>query len=345
MSIVYLLPILPPKSPQAEALSQEIALLRGHFGGELVYVNPNARLPRTLVPRLGFGWANLPNLWQRGRKARAYHFFNPDPFPFPFLLALRRPLVYTITSGISETRPNLAFFRRMAAITVPDERSLRQLQRWGLTNIYRQPPGIVTQHFTHHPMPLGDGAPLRLLVASAPWTAAQFTSKGFDALLATAQARPDLHLTLLWRGVLGDEIRRRVAALGVGTRVTVVDATVDVNATLASVHAAALFATAPGIVKSYPHSLLDALAAGKPVLVSRAIAMSDYVDANGCGVVVETVTPAAIATALGQLRRNYATYARAAATVGQRDFAAATLLDAMQRIYDRFAPPVQEPPV
>lgn len=334
MSIVYLLPTLPPKWAKAEAIAQEINLLQRHFPGEVVHVNPNAGLPRPLIPRLGFGWHSLPRLFKLARRAQLFHFFNPDPFPYPFLLTLPRPVVYTITAGV-EVRPNLAFFRRMAAVTVPDERTLAQLQGWGLTNVALQRPGIATQHFTHSPFPLIQGEPLRLLIASAPWSLAQFTSKGFDALLATVQRMPDLHLTLLWRGILVDEIRRRITQLDIGERVTVIDQNVDVNAALVQVHAAAIFATAPGIIKSYPHSLLDALAAGKPVLLSRTIPMADYVEREHCGVIVEDVTPAAIADAIAQLRARYNAYAHAAATLRGRDFTEVAAIEAATAIYNR----------
>jgi glycosyltransferase involved in cell wall biosynthesis len=332
MKVVYILPILPPKRPAAEALSQEIELLRGHFGGDLIYVNPNTNLPTTLIPRLGFGWHALAKLYQMAQGADLFHFFNPDPFPFPFLLALPKPVVYTITSGV-DARPNLAFFRRMALVTVPDERTLAQLQGWGLSNVALQRPGIAIQHFTHTPLPLTPADPLRLLVASAPWTLAQFTSKGFDALLAAAQRQPDLHVTLLWRGVLVDEIKQRIAALGLEERVTLIDQTVDVNAALARVHAAAIFATTPGIIKSYPHSLLNALAAGKAVLLSNTIPMADYVNKERCGVVVDAVTPEAICAGLAELRANYALYAQNAAIVGRRDFTQEAALEAAAAIY------------
>jgi glycosyltransferase involved in cell wall biosynthesis len=332
MSIVYLLPTLPPKSLKSEAIAQEITLLQQHFAGEVVHVNPNIGLRRALIPRLGFGWHTLPHLYQMAQKADLFHFFNPDPFPYPFLLTLPKPVVYTITAGV-EARPNLAYLRRMAVVTVPDERSLAQLQGWGMNNVAQQRPGIATHRFSHHPLPLPPEQPLQLLVASAPWTLAQFSSKGFDALLAAAQAMPDLHLTLLWRGLQVDEIRRRVANLGIGERVTLIDQTVDVNNALAQVHAAAIFASAPGIIKSYPHSLLDALAAGKPVLLNRTIPMADYVNKKGCGVVVDAVTPEAIQAALKQLRAGYEAYASAARLVGQRDFTEETALEAARAIY------------
>lgn len=332
MSILYLLPTLPPKSDKAEAIAQEIALLRHHFGGEVVYVNPNTTLPRPLIPRLGFGWHSLPELHRRAREADLFHFFNPDPFPYPFLLALPKPVVYTITAGV-ETRPNLAYFRRMAVVTVPDERTMAQLQGYGLPNVALQRPGIDTSRFTHTPVPLEPNQPLYLLVASAPWSHAQFTSKGFDALLAAAQQSPDLRLTLLWRGLMVEEIHKRIATLGIADRVTVIDQTIDVNEALAQVHATAIFATAAGIIKSYPHSLLDSLAAGKPVLLSNTIAMADYVKKENCGVVIDTITPEAIIASLSELRADYATYVHNATRIGQRDFTEEAALTAASAIY------------
>jgi glycosyltransferase involved in cell wall biosynthesis len=333
MSVIYLLPTLPPKSAQVEAIAQEVGFLQNAFGGEVVHVNPNLHLPRSLIPWLGFGWQKLPKLRHLARHADLFHFFNPDPFPYPFLLTLPKPVVYTITAGMETPRLNLAYFRRMAMVTVPDERTLAQLQRAGLTNVAWQRPSINTERFTHTPLALAPDTPLRLLVASAPWTEAQFATKGFDALLTAVQRTPDLHLILLWRGLLVEELRARIAKAGIGEQVTVIDETVDVNAELARVHAAAIFATAPGIIKSYPHSLLDALAAGKPVVLNRVIAMSDYVNNERCGVVAESVTPDAIVNALADLRTHYATCVHNAVTVGRRDFTEANAHAAITAIY------------
>ena len=340
MSIAYLLPILPPKHPDAEAVSQEIAALQRAFGGPLHYVNPNRHLPTTVIPRLLFGWSDLPALRRLGSEVELYHFFNPDPFPYLFLRALPRPVVYTITGGLAEGAPapsrfTLAFLQRMAVVAVPDERTQRQLVRWGLTNVALQRPGVDTARFHPHPLPLPPEEPIRLLVASAPWSPEQFATKGFDALLGAAAARADLRLTLLWRGLMTGEIHRRVAALGLESRVQVHDGTVDVDAMLAQVHAAALLPTRPGPVKAYPHSLLDALAAGKPVLVSRALPMSEYVEQTGCGLVVDPVTPDAIARQLDRLRAAYPALAAAAQTVGRRDFTLARAQEAAADIYAR----------
>ena len=102
---------------------------------------------------------------------------------------------------------------------------------------------------------------------------------------------------------------------------------------LAGVHAVIALAETGNLVKTYPHSLLDALAAGKPVLVSRAIPMADYVERTGCGEVVEAVTPAAVATALAALESHYAARQAAARTVGQRDFSQAAMVVALGALY------------
>lgn len=330
MRVGYLLPILPPHMPAAEALSQEIAALRRHFPGELLYLNPNNRSP-LYIPRLLFGFHQLPALRRLEKQIDLFHFYNADPFAFPILRWLRRPVVYTIGGGIGTQRPNIAFFNRLAAVTVYDAALLAQLQTWGLRNGMAVRSGIDGSRFTQQPLPLQ--GELRLLMGSAPWTEAQFQSKGVDALLAAAQQRPHLHLVFLWRGLLWDEMQTRVRQLGLERQVTIHNQLMDVNQVLATVHASVVLAAHGGIVKAYPHSLLDSLAAGKPVLVSRALAMANYVAQTGCGVVVEQVTPPAILAALDQLTAHYDDLRRTAATVGPRDFTLEQTITAYQTVY------------
>ena len=332
MNVLYHLTILPPKMPKAEALSQEIAALQSAFGGELIYLNPNISSP-IYLPRLLFGFQKLLELRRREAQIDLHHVYNPDPFPFPILRFLRKPVVYSLSSGVGEKRPNLRFLSRLTAVTVPDERSYQRLRGWGLKNVHLVRAGVANGRFSHTPQSL-DG-PLRFLVASAPWTVAQFQSKGIDALLAFAAQRLDVELIFLWRGHHLVEMQRRVAAHNLAKRVQVIDELVDVNAILATVHATVNLASAEGIVKAYPHSLLDSLAAGKPVLVSQAIPMADYVAETGCGAVVDAVTPQAIGQAVDRLRENYGEMVETAVRLGQRDFSLDAMLNSFQRVYEQ----------
>jgi glycosyltransferase involved in cell wall biosynthesis len=330
MNVLYHLTVLPPKIPEAEALSQEIAALRSRFKGDLVYLNPNVRSP-VYLPRLLFGLPKLRALRAREREVQLHHVYNPDPFPFPILRCLQRPVIYTITSGVGE-RLRPGFFNGLAAVTVADERSLTRLVSNGVKNGVLVRPGIDTSRFTCSPLPLRSD--IRLMVGSAPWTPAQFQTKGVEALLAAASQNPRLHLVFLWRGVLAETMVERVRRLDLAKQVTIIDELVDVNRVLAGVHAGITLAAKPGLIKSYPHSLLDSLAAGKPVLVSRAIPMADYVEATGCGRVIDRVGPADILTAVDALVRDYAALQKTARQVGQRDFRQEAMIASYQNVYE-----------
>jgi glycosyltransferase involved in cell wall biosynthesis len=278
-----------------------------------------------------FGLHRLKEI--RAQKADLHHFFNPDPFPFPYLRMLRAPVVYSVTCGVGEGRINRAFLSRMDAITVSDERSLGRLESRGLGNVFLVQPGIDTARFTQTPRSLR--SEIRLMVGSAPWVRSQFKTKGVNALLEAARQLPRLHLIFLWRGVLSEEMDRRVHRMGIEDRVEVLDTVVDVNEILAGVHASVTLASEPDIVKAYPHSLLESLAAGKPVLVSRAIPMSSYVEEKGCGVVVERLSLRSLIAAVENLVTEYEALSGTTQQLDEQDFSRERMLLSFQRLYER----------
>ena len=334
MSIAFLIPTPIPDQPETDAYAQEIAVLRRRFGGESLYINPNNYLPRHLpiqIPRPFFGFHQLIQLRRLGKAHRLFQIYSPTLYPYPILSLARRPVIYTLTGGAELKTHDIAFFRSLAAVTTSDEASLERLRKAGLDNVRLVRAGIDTRRFEHHPPP--QGSDFHLLMASAPWTRPQFESKGVDALLETARRRSDLRLTFLWRGILTGEILDRVRSAGLEGRVRVVDEQVDVNEILAGVHATINLATTPDIVKAQPHSLVESLAAGKPVLVSRAIPLSAYVEEKRVGEIVETVTPEAIAQAVDRLRDHYSDSRAAAMTHGRTDFAEENLVSSFADIY------------
>jgi glycosyltransferase involved in cell wall biosynthesis len=341
MKILYHVTTLEPRLPACEAVSQEIAALCARFDGSIMYINPNQHSP-VFVPRLLYGFHRLREMRRREAGVRLHHLYNPDPFPFPVVRLLRRPVVYSLTCGVRDRRPSMAYFDRLAAVTAADSRSLEHLKGWGLTNVHLVQPGIDTSRFTYAPLPLSQD--IRLMVGSAPWTPAQFVSKGVEALLDAARHDPRLKLVFLWRGVLADEMDQRVQRMNLSDQVTVLHRQVDVNSVLAGVHASIALASDPAILKSYPHSLIESLAAGKPVLVSQAIPMADYVARTGCGQVVEQVSPDSLLASVEALRGNYGAHLEAAREVGQRDFCLDGMLESFGQVYERVlgAPPCDE---
>lgn len=331
MKILYHLTNLPPKLPGTEASLQELAWLKEHFGGALVYLNPNLHSP-IYLPRLLFGFHHLKHIRANEVNFQVHHLYNADPFAFPLLRWLQQPVIYSISSGVGHKRPNIAFFNALAAVTVSDERSLNRLKTWGLKNCHLVRPGIETASFTHSPLPLQPE--IKLMVGSAPWTRRQFQTKGFDALLLAAQKMPNLRLVCLWRGVLLEEMERRIRRMKLEKQVEVINKKVDVNQVLAGVHAGITLVTDPAIIRSFPHSLMESLVAGKPVIVSRSIPMSDYVERANCGKIVEAVTPANIITAVKSLIHEYDDLQKSARQVGPNDFSRQTVIASFQKVYE-----------
>lgn len=332
MRVLYHLTIPQPLAPELDAIVQEVEALRAAAGGEIIYVNPT-RYHGSRFPERLYGLHRLPDLLRRETDIDVHHIYNARPYLFPYLRLLRKPVVYTVAAGLRSTersrdRDRLA---ALARIIVNSTRDLETLRGWGLRNVELIRPGIDVSRFRPAPPPADP--PFTLLMGSAPWTLDQFGSKGVDALLQAVQARSDLRLVFLWRGLLYEEMQRRIAQAELGQRVTIINQHVDVNDVLAQVHAAVVLAHDATLVKAYPHSLMEALAAGRPVLISRAIPMADTVEQTHCGQIVDAVDARSVLDALARLKVNYESHRRAALAVGQRDFSRQVCIEAHLRLY------------
>lgn len=332
MSVLYLLTAPSPPIEGTDAVFQEVATLCTAFKGDTFNLFPFAS-PSGHFPKWLYGLHAVGRLRAQERAHDFNHVYFAVPYVFPVLRALRNPLIYTVTASCYRyPRPrNLAPLQELHRIVVSNDRDAAALQSWGLTNVAVIRPGIDSTRLTVRPLPRGEE--LVLLMASAPWVPRQFDLKGLDALLETAARLPFLRLILLWRGLLLAELKERVHRFGLTERVEIVDRRVDVNTYLARVHAAVLLAKEADIVKAYPHSLLEALAAGKPVITSERIPVADFVRQHQCGLVVEEVTGAALAAAIVDLSSNYGRLARNAERVGPTSFSLAALIDQHRRLY------------
>ena len=332
MSILYHLMIPRPARPQLDAVVQEAEFLRARFGGHIVHLNP-ARRPGSRYPERLYGVHALPRLRRMEGQVRLHHVFNPRLYCFPYLNWLRLPIVYSITGSLGP-RPefrDLNCLQKLSTVVVSSQRDRLALLDAGLENVRVVRPGIDLSRFSPGPVLPGPG--FTLLAGSAPWTRPQFVSKGVDALLDVVQARPDLRLVFLWRNLLIVEMQDRVRRRRLEGRVEVIDRVVDVNQVLARVHAAVVLVDDPTLVKGFPHSLLEALAAGRPVLVSKALSMAEYVSETGCGQVVQQVSAEGVLEALSRLEDRYEAFREAALRVGKRDFSRESMLEAYGRVY------------
>ena len=311
-------------------------MLRARFGGEVIWLRPSWRA-RARYPRLLLGLHRLNDIRRRHSHVDLCHVYAPELYWLPVLWFVKRPVVYTVTAGVGTRHrmPPTAFLRRLSAIVVPCRADVDILTRRGLSSTHLIRPGIDVTRFTDSPVP--PGPEFVILSGSAPWTREQFRSKGVDVLLEIAREVPDVRLVFLWRGVLLPELVARVRRLELSERVEILRDRVDVSQVLTRVHAAVVLVGRPGLVKAYPHSLLEALAAGRPVVVSDGTPMAGYVRETGCGLVVPRLEKTDLIATVRRLRQSYEAYRARALEVGQRDFSQAELVTAHRELYSAVA--------
>ena len=311
MPVLYLLTSPAPIIEGTDAAFQEVSALRAAFNGETVNLCPGAIPGRPFPPQL-FGFHRLPEIRRLERRCEINHVFHSVPYRFPVLRFLRNPFVYTVLTSVRQLQkpPSLKWLASLHRIVVSNPRDADTLKSWGLSNYAVVPPAIETARLEQSALPLADE--MTLLMASAPWAEDQFDLKGVDALLDAAVRLPKLRLILLWRGLLLKELLERVERRGIKDRVEIVPERVDINAYLSRAHATVLPAKRSDIVKAYPHSLLESLVAGKPVILSDALPMADYVRQHECGIVVEEVNEQTLVQAIEDLRARYDAFAQRA---------------------------------
>ncbi len=110
---------------------------------------------------------------------------------------------------------------------------------------------------------------------------------------------PDLHLWLVGDGVQTTELRELVAQLGIVDRISFLGEREDVGTFLMAADVFVLSSLSEGV----PVSLLEAMAANLPFIVTNVGGMPDIAQISGAGIVVEAGNPDAMARALVQSAR------------------------------------------
>ncbi len=329
--VLYLTTIPPPAMAGTEAVLQTIHSLMQAGDGVHLGLFPFRR-PSRWVPFRLMGWRQQRELARMAAEADVIHVFNATLRPLACLNRLSRPIVYTVTAATGKRIP-VRWLRKLdITVVVNNERDRERLNRiTGLrTELIR--PGLDLSRFSYHPPP-AEG-PFRLLIGSAPWTRAQFRTKGVDALIAAARQLPWLHLVFLWRDLWLPELEQRLDRAGIRARATIHNTRTDVNAVLADCHASVVLAANDRLVKAWPHSAIESLATGKPVLLSRTIAMSDYIERQHAGICIPELEAATLVAAIQALKTgNGIQSGGTLATTAQHDFALPAMLAAYQALY------------
>lgn len=160
--------------------------------------------------------------------------------------------------------------------------------------------------------------------------------KGHDTLIDAAPrvvaARPETKFLIVGDGPLRSALERRVASLGLGGSFEFLGERHDVPALLA---ASEIFVL-PSRTEASPNGVLEAMAAGVPIVATRVGGIPELVESGASGVLVEPDRPATLADALIDLMERPEwgrTLGRAAREVAEEQHGFDRMVAQFERLY------------
>jgi glycosyltransferase involved in cell wall biosynthesis len=323
-----------PPHPELDAAVQDGMQIIAAVGGEINFLYPWKKA-KFFFPRFFCGIHQLGHLRRVERRVDVHHIFSNGFYPYPVLMYLRKPIVVSSVIGLSG-ESSIQFpriLRHISQFIVPADRDRRLMESWGYQDVHVITPGIDLQKFSISKY--RDASKFVVLSGSAPWNHEQFSTKGVDLLLAAARKLPWLHIIFLWRGRLLDEMKKKVKRSKIESQVTILADQVDVNEVLRKVHAGIVIAANRKVVKGYPHSLLEALATGKPIVASGCLQIAKYISNHGVGEIVESMRLEDVVRSLERIRVNYYNCVHQVVALDLTRFSQNNMINQTLKVYEK----------
>lgn len=322
-----------PSLNGTDASYNEVMGLSSKFKGPINYLYPFSK-PSSILPRVFYGMHKVPRFLLSSRSNDINHVVSPFLTWMPALSALKGKVIISLSSSLDvRYMPNIKALKKYDSIILNNERDMKLLQAKGLSNLKFILPGVDLSKIIYRPKPAPKSS-FTLLMASAPWEIKQFYSKGLDKIFKVLQGKPELKLRLLWRGVCSYEIKKWIREANLENQIILINRNADINHELSLSDAAILLSNDPAIIKSFPHSLLESLKAGKPILTSDTIPISDFVRKHNCGLSLEKMTAEHLSEKLDDLRVNYSQYLKNVSPNLLKEFTTMSWLEKYRQIIE-----------
>ena len=326
--------------PIMEAWSREAFELAAIFGADVIASGPIDELWHREGRYLNIKRSLLGNLVTIGLftlKGRGYRWLylaeSPASKTWCVLEGLFKLGVLPLDRAIVDMHYPLSLDKSYFAQTViPRCKAIKVTDRWSVGQIRTRYPqavvqkafwvtGVNVEKINVKPILDDPGRKLRLLFASAPREHQDdfFLVKGIDLMLDALADLKGVDLTLLWRGAMHDEIQRRISEARLQNMVALVDRYVDMQSCYSHMHATIFTPTNLTYSRHYPASVMESLAAGRPVVVSSTIEIAEIVHNESCGVVCRPESDSLV-EAIEELRANYLRYQSNARRVAETHF-------------------------
>jgi glycosyltransferase involved in cell wall biosynthesis len=319
------------------AVSKEVFQLKRYFPGSCAFgVSPHYALKLSAAHRSFGVHVSLYPLFRKAIPVleRCFHLNHvyTSLADWHFLSALgRRPIVLTITEPGTPRDPRL--LEKISHVTAESERLAALAVQAGISpdRVSITYPGVDLEVFRETVPPPG---PWKCLYASSPENIGEMHSKGVDLLLDLAAVEPQLQITLLWRPFGPDSERAldQVRQRGLPNVIIRRGRIKDIHRWFGQFH----FTIAPyrSYGKPCPNSVVESMAAGRPVLVAKYVDIGDLIRREGAGLVFEP-TLASLREAFRLMREKYPSLQGNARRCAEKYFDLRRMIRTYKQLYKR----------
>jgi glycosyltransferase involved in cell wall biosynthesis len=326
--------------PEMEALASEVALLRRAFPRSLTWGIAARDLLR-LSRSHGFGVHPRFHLlfraaaWVAQRCFDIQHLFGGLGDWFHLRAVRKNPIVMTI--AVQSGQCAAALVDKVDRFVVEWKGAEDKLLSMGVepSRIETILPPVDLDRFRPTPRPNG---PLTIVFASSPDSAKALQARGVELLLDAARICPMYRFLLVWRP-WGDSLPAVKRAIH-ERKLKNVELLQGGFADMPSFYARAHIGVAPFVdisrCKPMPNSMIESLACGRPVVVTRQVGLAPYVEKHRIGAVTET-TSEALAAAFAEIEGRWDASSAAARQFAESSFGEQRFIEAYRQVYQRVA--------
>lgn len=301
--ITHLVTVPRPRILGTDALWNEALLLAKEFPGSCQSIFPISK-PTSLIPK---SWIGLTQIFKR-KGDKIIHIHSQFLYYFPFFKFTKAKIIYTVATSIKiQHLKNIEKLKTLDKIIVCSTDDKDKLDTLGLGNVICIAPGLNLSHIKPQPK-RKNRTPFKILTASAPWERSQIEKKGYPLIFQFLKKNEDFHFTILLRGTFEEELKQLAKEYQVSSRCTFINKKVDVNSYFKEIDATLLITNQQEIIKAYPHSLIESLAANKPIITTENIAIGRFTKNHTCGVTLKNFNLLELETRITELSQNYDNY-------------------------------------
>lgn len=324
--------------PEIEAASKEVYILSKNIPSRIHDLHLDSVLKLNFSPRL---WSYhflfypllYPGIYLFSRE-KINHLYTgvPDLAYLPTLP--KKKMIITLVNGFSSDSiaRKISYLKKAQKIIIQSEIQKQHLLRSGIKEekleVVRPPVDLANFSYKK------PSAEFLILNASCPTKFNAVEKRGITLLTSVDKMLKDVKIKLLWRNGEFDIFQKNLGSRVFENIILENKLSQDMNGEYGKASATIIpYLRFDEFLKTVPNSVIESLAAGKPVLVSSQTGIADTIREEKCGVVFEP-TKEGLLTAIAELKKNYRSYQKNCRKTAEKYFSLEQFIHKHEVIYN-----------